>query len=1035
MPVMINQSVFEGGDASRTAASQIADQVKSSGSGLSSADVAAVADVLREGSKGTAAKREGAAALVEALAAVGKSTAEHQTVTLVADLLKCCADKHSKETQTASHGALQALGKTMSAHGLRAVLPALIEAMDPKEKWQTMVGALEMLSTYSQCSPTSTSEALNDIIPIVTQMVNDSKREVSEAARACLSKCCESIDNRDVEPFIPALVEATIDHEQVIECVQKLASTTFVQTVTAAPLALIAPLLLLGFRVRSTATKRMCAVIINNMSKLVEDPEDAAPFLPKLMPALEKAKEEISDPEARTVCGKAFEQLQSIEERLKDHVSRKAARDVAEAEAKKYGAPAEKTDYLATITASLVNCKVDDEDDWADELKTYGVDEVKAKAAFKTLAKMYFDDVEDDDEDDDAEQLCDCKFTLAYGSKVLLHNTRLKLKRGHKYGLLGGNDSGKTTLMRAIANEQVDGFPPASELRTVFVEADIIGELSDLPCVDYILADERIKKAGVSEEVVERMLLSVGFGEMQNGARNLVTFLSGGWRMKLALARAMCLNADILLMDEPTNHLDVMNVKWVEEYLIGLKNVTCVIVSHDTGLLDRVCNNIIAIDNLKLKQQRGNLTDYVAKNPKARSFFELKSSSGFVMRFPQPGFIEGVKSKTKPLMKMAGVTYTYPVNSEPTVKDVTVQVSLASRVACVGPNGVGKSTMIKLLTGEVVPQEGTVWKHPNARVAYVAQHAFHHIEQHLDKTPNEYIRWRFQHGDDKEALVKDTMVLTEEEIAKCKEPCTFEIKDDKGNVSKVKWRIEKLTGGRKQVKKEVEYEVQFVGMDYNSNRYVSANKLAKWGFTKHMKVVDEKVAQRAGAFATPLTNVNVEKHLEDVGLDKEFGSHTRMGALSGGQKVKVVIAAAMWNQPHIVILDEPTNYLDRDSLGALAGAIETYEGGVVMITHNNEFCSALCPETWLMQKAEDGIARCNCKGDAEWMSKQSKLEVKGAAKMEELTDALGNVVEVKQAKKSRDKMSRAEKKKADKIRKARIARGETVTDSEDDDWD
>ena len=381
-------------------------------------------------------------------------------MTLVADLLKCCADKHSKETQTASHGALQALGKTMSAHGLRAVLPALIEAMDPKEKWQTMVGALEMLSTYSRCSPTSTSEALNDIIPIVTQMVNDSKREVSEAARACLSKCCESIDNRDVEPFIPALVEATIDHEQVIECVQKLASTTFVQTVTAAPLALIAPLLLLGFRVRSTATKRMCAVIINNMSKLVEDPEDAAPFLPKLMPALEKAKEEISDPEARTVCGKAFEQLQSIEERLKDHVSRKAARDVAEAEAKKYGAPAEKTDYLATITASLVNCKVDDEDDWADELKTYGVDEVKAKAAFKTLAKMYFDDVEDDDEDDDAEQLCDCKFTLAYGSKVLLHNTRLKLKRGHKYGLLGGNDSGKTTLMRAIANEQVDGFPP-----------------------------------------------------------------------------------------------------------------------------------------------------------------------------------------------------------------------------------------------------------------------------------------------------------------------------------------------------------------------------------------------------------------------------------------------------------------------------------------------------------------------------------------------------------------------------------------------
>ena len=1025
------QSVFQGGDAARTAASQIAEQVKSSPAGMNPADVAALSDALKEGSKGTAAAREGACIAIDTIASVAKTTAEHQLMPFVADLVRCCADKHSKEVQSAAAAATLTLAKTSSAYGLDAVLPSLLTAMDPKEKWQTMVGALNMVSKFAECSPLSTSFALNDIIPIVTQMVNDSKQEVSVAARECLSKICQSIDNRDVEPFIPALVSATIDHEEVIECVQKLASTTFVQTVTAAPLALIAPLLLLGFRVRSTATKRMCAVIINNMSKLVEDPEDAAPFLPKLVPALEKAKEEISDPEARTVCGKAFEQLQSIEERLKTHKSCKAVRGVVEKEVKvSFGLSDDKLEYVATLVCSLVNCKVMDDDDWADELKPYGVSEEGAKKAFKALAALYFADAVEEEEDDDAEQLCDCKFTLAYGSKVLLHNTKLKLKRGHKYGLLGGNDSGKTTLMRAIANEQVDGFPPASELRTVFVEADIIGELSDLPCVDYILADPRIKKAGITEEVVTRMLMSVGFGEMQNKAKTLVTFLSGGWRMKLALARAMCLDADILLMDEPTNHLDVMNVKWVEEYLLSLKNVTCIIVSHDTGLLDRVCNNIIAIDTLKLKQFRGNLTQYVEKNPKAKSFFELKSSTGFVMRFPQPGFIEGVKSKGKPLMKMAGCTYTYPVNSEPTVKDVTVQVSLASRVACVGPNGVGKSTMIKLLTGEVIPQEGTVWKHPNARVAYVAQHAFHHIEQHLDKTPNEYIRWRFQHGDDKEALVKDSMTLTDEEAKKCKEPVTFELKDDKGNVTKVKWCIEKLTGGRKTVKKEYEYEVQFVNMSYDSNRYVSATKLAKWGFEKHRKIVDEKVAQRVGAFSTPLTTVNVEKHLEDVGLDKEFGTHTRMSALSGGQKVKVVIAAAMWNMPHIVILDEPTNYLDRDSLGALAGAIQTYEGGVVMITHNNEFCSALCPETWLMQKEDDGIARCNCKGDAEWMTKKAKEQVKGAIKMDEVTDALGNIVEVKEQKKSRDKMSNKEKKKADKLRKAKLARGEELSDDE-----
>jgi len=166
-------------------------------------------------------------------------------------------------------------------------------------------------------------------------------------------------------------------------------------------------------------------------------------------------------------------------------------------------------------------------------------------------------------------------------------------------------------------------------------------------------------------------------------------------------------------------------------------------------------------------------------------------------------------------------------------------------------------------------------------------------------------------------------------------------------------------------------------------------------------------------------------------LDKEFGTHTRMAALSGGQKVKVVIAACMWNCPHIVILDEPTNYLDRDSLGALAGAIEDYEGGVVMITHNNEFCSALCPETWLMAKDEnDGIARCNCKGDAEWMTKMSKKEVTAAVDQTEFVDALGNEVKVEK----KATLSKKDQKKKEKLRKARRARGEVVTDTDEEEW-
>jgi elongation factor 3 len=422
----------------------------------------------------------------------------------------------------------------------------------------------------------------------------------------------------------------------------------------------------------------------------------------------------------------------------------------------------------------------------------------------------------------------------------------------------------------------------------------------------------------------------------------------------------------------------------------------------------------------------------VAANPDAKAYFELKSSK-LTFNFPQPGFIEGIKSKGKALMKMQQCEFTYPVNDKPTITDITVQVSLSSRVACVGVNGAGKSTMIKLLTGEMYPTKGTVWKHPNARVAYVAQHAFHHIEQHLTKTPNEYIRWRYEHGEDKEATQKVTMTLTPEEEEICRQPVQIDSVDAKGNPIKIKRVIDRLTGARKEDKKAKEYlyEVAWEGMGYEANTFMAQSKLEKIGFKKHCKLVDEKVTMREGAYKRPLTQVNVEKHLEDVGLDREFGTHHRMSALSGGQKVKVVLAAALWNQPHIIILDEPTNYLDRESLGALATAIENFEGGVVMITHNNDFCSKLCPETWVLEKKEDGIGHLDCKGDPEWMKNVQNEKVEFKA-MEEMVDAFGNTVKVKAPKKV---LSRQEKKKRAKIRAAKIARGEEVSDDDEEDWE
>lgn len=495
--------------------------------------------------------------------------------------------------------------------------------------------------------------------------------------------------------------------------------------------------------------------------------------------------------------------------------------------------------------------------------------------------------------------------------------------------------------------------------------------------------------------------------------------------MKLALARAMLQKADILLMDEPTNHLDVINVAWVKNYLNSLVNVTCIIVSHDSGLLNDCCTNILQIENLKLHAFKGNLDEFVKIKPQARAYFSFKESK-LKFNFPQPGPIEGVKSKGKALMKMSKCTFTYPVNKTPTLFDISVQVSLSSRVACVGENGAGKSTMIKLLVGEIEPQEGEVWKHPNARIAYVAQHAFHHIENHLDKTPNEYIRWRYaNNGEDKESLVKVSMVFTDEEVALQKKPFEIQLTDpETGKITKVKKVVAELIGGRKTNKaKEFEYEIRYAGSTVDSGEYLPAKILKKMGWEKAMKAVDLKIAQRSGLYVRPLSTKNVEKHLEDIGLQAEFGTHYRMSALSGGQKVKVVIAAAMWNQPHILILDEPTNYLDRESLGALAGAIEGFDGGVVIISHNNEFCSQLCPETWVMD-----AGHLETKGDAEWMLKQD-TKIEASQQITEVTDAAGNVSKVKGQKK---KLSKKEEKQMIKKIKAKIKNGEALDSDEEE---
>jgi len=959
-------------------------------------------------------------------------------IPLVEPLMNLSGDK-TKNTKDAADAAVSLMFETVCEELIPSIVPELLK---PTTSWQATEARMNHISSLCAAYPRAMSQCLHDAVPGVATVLHDVNAKVKVAARQALAALCKTCTNEDIVPLVPILMSALERQNETADCVHKFASTTFVQVVDSATLSVMAPILIRGFNVQQAAVKRACARIVENMCKLVEQPRDlAANFLPRIGPLLDQSRKSVANPEAREVCEKAYAIL--IE---KAAVKAPAPSAVTVGFLKNALKDCdtkiiEVAMFDATVTSmvtSLVESSSLEADKWnellmpflaylvEDKGKAQGVVDLVREEATKLVDAA--DAQAEEVDEDPAEDLCNCLFSLAYGNKVLLRKTKLRLKRGHKYGLIGKNDSGKTSLMRAIADHRVEGFPDEDTLRTVFVETDIKVELADLTVIEYMEQDTLLQKMNLTRERFLEALESAGFNE--KSPANITTCvgkLSGGWRMKLALARAMLLNADILLLDEPTNHLDSYNVKWVENYLMGLKNVTCVMVSHDSGFLNRCCGYIVQIENFRLSLHKGNLEAFVAKRPDAKAFFELKTNK-FAFKFPPPSRLQGINSKGKAIMKMTDISFTYPGAEKAQLKNVTIQVSLGSRVACVGVNGAGKSTMIKLLTGELLPDQGSgaVWTHPNMTYGYIAQHAFHHIEHHLEKTANEYICWRYRHGNDREALNKATNAISEAEEKVMKKEIMFEMPDPNGGPLplKVKGVVGRLTESRRDNKmlKDQEYELSFTS-DEHKMFWVPRAVLVKAGWEKILKQVDDRITIRAAMFSRPLTQENVKSHLADVGLEEEFSTHTRIGALSGGQKVKVVLAAALWNRPHVLILDEPTNYLDRDSLGALAGAIREFEGGVVMITHNSQFCDDLCPQVWHLEHNT-----LNVKGDAEWMAMDIKLEAEKKVDEAE-TDRFGNKITVK--KELNTKEARAAKKLKEAKAKARRKAG-LPSDDEDD---
>ncbi|ORE03520.1 hypothetical protein BCV72DRAFT_337915 [Rhizopus microsporus var. microsporus] len=957
---------------------------------------------------------------------------EPHLITLLHPLLDLQAAKDKAMAESSAQLA-HTIAKSFNPIATREIVTYCLDGLDNSKKWQTKMLALELIEILAQINPVQVLACLPIIIPVVSDCMWDTKPEVKKAATKCMTTTTALLDNKDIERFIPAVIECINHPEKVPDTIHQLGATTFVQEVDAGTLSLMVPLLARGLRERQTPIKRKSALIIDNMCKLVDDPEVAAPFLPVLLPALEHVHDVVADPECRGVVQKAVETLKRVgggspESVMTNDQKREKVETTLDrlmpTKLEGFFSPVRK--YIIRLALALVLAKNFDRNAWISSVSPHAAtwllatgrehEDEETEASAEKLALAALSSCEeaiahkdvDQDEEDEGEELCNCEFSLAYGAKILLNRTHLRLMRGRRYGLCGANGCGKSTLMRAIANEQVEGFPPRSVLKTVYVEHDIDGSQADTGLVEFIISSEGVECQDKAE--VARILKNYGFTE-EMVHHQAIGSLSGGWKMKLALARAMLMNADILLLDEPTNHLDVVNVAWLENYLLGLKTVTSIIVSHDSGFLDHVCTDIIHYEgNYKLKRYKGNLSEFVKRVPRAAAYYSLDAAKT-VFRFPEPGYLEGIKTKERAILKMKNVDFQYPGSSKKQLVDISMQCSLASRVAVIGPNGAGKSTLIKLLTGELEAQTGTVWKHPNLRIAYVAQHAFHHIEQHLDKTPNEYIQWRYATGEDREELDKNER-MNLEETKKALEQ-VFVIDGEK--------RVVEDIVGRRKLKQSYEYEVSWVGRSSVDNTWISRSRLEEMGFGKKIAEVDAAEAAKMG-IARPLTAKEIEKHLTEVGLEPEFASHSHIRGLSGGQKVKLVIGAAMWNRPHMLVLDEPTNYLDRESLGALATAIREYGGGVVIVTHNREFSEALCNEVW---KVENGYLTPS---GHNWVSGNGTTVVKEEEE-EDMVDAQGNTIKAVQKKK---KLTSKELRKKKKERMERRKRGEEVFSSDED---
>mmetsp|Transcript_45337 Transcript_45337/g.98578 ORF Transcript_45337/g.98578 Transcript_45337/m.98578 type:complete len:1420 (+) Transcript_45337:85-4344(+) len=565
---------------------------------------------------------------------------------------------------------------------------------------------------------------------------------------------------------------------------------------------------------------------------------------------------------------------------------------------------------------------------------------------------------------------------LMYGAgHLLLKDTVLEMKKNQRYGVVGQNGAGKTTLMKEIVNHRIVGMP--KELKCVHVDDSKLGEMSKscLSSLEYVI--KMALEIGVTDAGKET-LLAVGFPEKM--LAEPVSELSTGWRMRLTLAVSMLKHADLVLLDEPTNHLDEQSVEWLGNYITSIKDSSVMVISHEPKFLNKICTHVIAYVDKKLEYHEGNFDAFAAKKGLSRDQIDAMLSGNLSfdeqaegadsgeeataapkisapvagppkLSFPIPGTMEGVKSSSKAVLEIKNASFRYSKDKDYLLADVSGKLSLSSRVAICGRNGCGKSTLMTLLCSEMNPSEnkdgttGEVQRHCNLRMAYMKQDHLKSLGPFFDTSPFVYISQRFKNGYDGDLQAR--LIEPEDEDEADKRKALAKEHGKYGN------EVEELIS-RTKVGSQLAYEVRWKGLDDpKQNTIEPISKLRAMGLDKVIIACDERIAAKAaGLDQRPLTRREVIRHCEAFGIDEEMCCNRQIRGFSAGQKVRLSLAAMFWTKPHLIALDEPTNYLDVETVEALAKALGTFRGGIVMIEPKTDFVERICNEKW---NIEEGV--------------------------------------------------------------------------------